>query len=83
LRLLDVARREVGQVAPALMLLLQQRLLDDLIEKVENSGDDGLFDLLRTLRDEIEDMDPANGSDWNRVASKIRQRAGGSSISTH
>jgi hypothetical protein len=83
LGLLSETRKEIAQIVPALMLLPERNLFDDLIREVEESGDDDLLKQLRTLRGDIKDIDPANGSDWKRIARKLRQLTGGSPISTH
>jgi hypothetical protein len=81
-RLLGETRREIGRIVLALMLLPQGKLFDDLIAETERHGDDDLVERLRALRGDIEDIDPASGSDWRRITSKIRQLTGGPSIST-
>jgi hypothetical protein len=81
--LVDAAHREIGRIVLALMLLPEGNLFDDLIEELERTGDDdGLVKRLRTLRGEIENMDPANGRDWQHITSKIRQLTSGPAIST-
>ena len=63
-------RVEIAQIVPALMLLPERNLFDDLIREVEEGGDNDPAKQLRTLGD-INDIDPANGSDWKHIARKL------------
>jgi hypothetical protein len=83
LDLLSDTRREVSQMVLALMLHPERNLFDDLIREAEKGGDDDLLKRLHTLRDHIERMNPANGSDWRYIAGQIRRLGGGTPISTH
>jgi hypothetical protein len=53
LRLIDEARQEIGQIAPALKLLREPILLEKLIREVETEGEETLASRLRRLRDDI------------------------------
>jgi hypothetical protein len=76
LQLIQSIRQEIGQVVPALLLLLQRRLFEDLLREVQSGGDDRLLERLQRLRDDIDEMDPADGSDWKHIAQQIRQLTG-------
>jgi hypothetical protein len=79
-RLLSEIRQRLSRIALALMLLPEGNLFDDLIREVQESGDDDLLKRLRALRGDIEDMDPASSSDWERIVDKIRQLTDGTSM---
>jgi hypothetical protein len=53
LRLIDEARQEISQIAPALKLLREPILFDKLIREVETDGQETLASRLRRLRDNI------------------------------
>jgi hypothetical protein len=80
---LNETRREIGQIIPALMLLLEPNLFEELIREVEENGDDDLLKRLHVLRDDIEKMNRADSSAWRHIARRIRQLTSGSPISTH
>jgi predicted nucleic acid-binding Zn-ribbon protein len=82
-QVLGETRREIVGIVLALMLLPQGKLFDDMIAEAERRGDDGLRERLEALRGEIEDIDPASGSDWRRIARRIRELTGGSTLPTH
>ena len=83
LHLLTETRREIGQIVPALMLLPDRNLIDDLIRDLEGSGDDDLLRRLYVLRDDIDRMNPADGTAWKHIARQLRQLNGQAPLSTH
>jgi hypothetical protein len=74
-------RREVDRIVLALMLHPERKLFDDLIGEAEEGDDDDLLKRLHMLRDDIERMNPANGTEWRYIAHKIKQLSGGAPIS--
>lgn len=83
LQLLSETRRAIAHIVPALMLLPERNLFEDLISEVAKNGDDDLLKRLHMLRDDIEKMNPADGSAWKYIARQIKQLSAGTPIPTH
>jgi hypothetical protein len=83
LRLLRETVKEIAWRAPALMLLPERDLFADLIKALEKSSDNALLNLLGQLKDEIDEMNPADGAAWRNITSQLRQLNGGAPIPTH
>ncbi|NJO33995.1 MAG: hypothetical protein HC869_13495 [Rhodospirillales bacterium] len=83
LHLLTETRREIGQIIPALMLLPDTNLFDDLIRNLEGSGEVDLLKRLYVLRDDVVRMNPADETAWKHISRQIRQLSGDTPISTH
>jgi hypothetical protein len=82
LQLLGEAHDRIAGIAPALMLLPDLGLLDDLIVEAETRDEGALLQGLRALRDEIGSIDPADGPAWMRIARRIKHLSG-TAAATH